>query len=109
VRQLSFEQTDGHIKVSGTKCRLVPPSGFVAATSFSGCQNIETSASIMISELPAPYQTLVDGFTVEALKTRGMTLISKQAIDYNNSKATHNQCNTTRKRNDIHKTNAHFW
>lgn len=88
IGQLSFGQTDKHVKVSGTKCSLIPPNGFVAATSFSGFQNAETGASIMINELPWPYQTLIDGFTAEALKTKGMTLISKQAIVLNNSKAT---------------------
>lgn len=42
----------------------------------------------MVNELPWPYQTLIEGFTAEALKTKGMTLISEQAIDFNNSKAT---------------------
>ncbi|MEJ7677776.1 MAG: hypothetical protein WKG06_07900 [Segetibacter sp.] len=88
IGQLSFGQTDKHVKVSGTKCSLIPPNGFVAVTSFSGFQNAETGASIMINELPWPYQTLIDGFTAEALKTKGMTLISKQAIVLNNSKAT---------------------
>lgn len=86
--QIAFGQTKKHIKVSGTKCSLIPPSGFVAATTFSGFQNAETGASIMINELPAPYQSLVDGFTAEALKSRGMTLIKKQTIDFNGSKAT---------------------
>lgn len=42
----------------------------------------------MINELPAPYQSLVDGFTAEALKSRGMALVKKQTIDFNGSKAT---------------------
>jgi hypothetical protein len=88
IGQLTFGQTDKHIKVSGTRCSLIPPSGFVATTNFSGFQSLETGASIMINELSAPYQQLVEGFTAEALKTRGMTLISKKAIDFNGSKAT---------------------
>ncbi len=83
-----FAQTEKLTKISGTKCSLIPPSGFVAATTFSGFQNVETGASIMITELPVPYQNIVDGFTADALKTSGMTLISKQTIDFNNSKAT---------------------
>jgi PsbP-like protein len=86
--QIAFGQAEKLTKVSGTKCSLIPPSGFVAATTFSGFQNTETGVSIMINELPVPYQSLVDGFTADALKTRGMTLISKQTIDFNNSKAT---------------------
>lgn len=86
--QFVFGQTEKHLKVSGSKCSMIPPGGFVAATTFSGFQNAETGASIMINELPAPYQLLVDGFTADALKTRGMTLISKETIDFNSSKAT---------------------
>lgn len=85
--QIAFGQTEKLIKVSGTKCSLIPPSGFVTATNFSGFQNVETGASIMINELPVPYQSIVDGFTVDALKSRGMTLINKQNIDFNGSKA----------------------
>ena len=88
LAQISFGQTEKLIKASGTKCGLIPPVGFIPATTFSGFQNAETGASIMISELPAPYQSLVDGFTADALKTRGMTLVSKQTIDFNSSKAT---------------------
>lgn len=84
----ALAQTEKRTKVSGTKCSLIPPKGFIASTAFSGFQNGETGASIMINELPAPYQSLVDGFTAEALKTRGMTLLSKQTIDFNGSEAT---------------------
>jgi hypothetical protein len=85
--QSVFGQTEKLTKVSGTKCSLIPPSGFVVATTFSGFQNAEIGASIMINEIPAPYQSLVDGFTAEALKSKGMTLIKKQTIDFNGSKA----------------------
>ena len=86
--QIAFGQTEKLTKVSGTKCSLIPPSGFVAATTFSGFQNAETGASIMINEIPTAYQSLVDGFTAEAFKSKGMTLIKKQTIDFNGSKAT---------------------
>jgi len=88
IGQLSFGQTDKHIRISGTKCSLIPPDGFIAATNFSGFQNAETGASIMINEIPAPYQTIADGFTAEALKTKGMTLVNKQTVNFNNSTAT---------------------
>lgn len=81
-------QTDNHIKVNGTKCRLVPAKGFVPVTNFSGFQNVEKSASIMINEVPAPYQTVVESFTADALRARGMNLLDKQVIDFNSAKAT---------------------
>ncbi len=88
IGQFSFGQEGKHIKVSGTKCSIIPPEGFVIATSFSGFQQNETGASIMLNELPGPYQSMSDGFTAEALKSKGMTLLSKEIIGFNNSKAT---------------------
>ncbi|MBK6993756.1 MAG: hypothetical protein IPH31_02075 [Lewinellaceae bacterium] len=95
----AFGQTEKLTKVSGTKCLLIPPSGFVVATTFSGFQNAETGASIMINEIPAPYQSIEEGFTADALKARGMTLVSKQVIDFNGSKAT--SINVTQPANGI--------
>jgi hypothetical protein len=86
--QIALGQTNELIQVPGTKCSLIPPSGFVLSTTFSGFQNSETGTSIMVNEIPAPYQTTVDGFTTEALMTKGMTLLTKKIIDFNNSKAT---------------------
>lgn len=86
--QVAIAQTQTLTKVPGTKCSLVPPIGFEKSTRFSGFQNVELGASIMINELPAPYKTLVDGFTKDALKSRGMDLKSKQSIDFNGSQAT---------------------
>jgi hypothetical protein len=88
IALLCFGQTQKHVKIPGTKCSLIPPAGFVVASSFSGFQNAETGASIMVNEIPAPYQSLADGFTADALSTKGMALTSKQIIDFNNSKAT---------------------
>ena len=88
LAQIALGQTEKLTKVPGTKCSLIPPTGFVPATTFSGFQNAETGASIMINELPAPYQTLVNGFTEDALKSTGMTLVSTNSIDFNNGKAT---------------------
>ena len=42
----------------------------------------------MVSEIPGPYQSIADGFSEESLKGKGMTMLSKETIDFNNSKAT---------------------
>lgn len=89
VSNLVFGQTENHKVIPGTKCSLIPPSGFVSATNFSGFQNNESGASIMVSEIPAPMQTIIEGFTADALKAKGMTLIDKETIEFNNSKATY--------------------
>ncbi|MEO5563892.1 MAG: hypothetical protein ABIR18_10670 [Chitinophagaceae bacterium] len=80
-------QTENHKPVAGTKYSLVPPAGFVASSSFSGFMNKDLGASIVVTEVPAPVQTISDGFTADVLKSRGMILIDKQNVDFNNSKA----------------------
>ena len=84
-----FAQSDRHAKVAGTKCSIIPPEGFVPAANFSGFQNAENGASVMVSELPAPYAELSQAFTADALKSKGMTLISRETIDFNQGKATY--------------------
>jgi hypothetical protein len=88
ISTLSYGQVDNYIKIVGTKYKLIPPKGFVATTKFSGFENVETGASIMVNEVPGPYKTITDEFTAEALQSKGMTLISKKTVDFNNSKAT---------------------
>jgi len=85
---LTFGQTERLIKVAGTKCSLIPPDNFEPATNFSGFWQVESGASIMINELPTAYQPLVDEFTAGALLLKGMTLLEKQTVDFNNLKAT---------------------
>ena len=86
--QITFGQTENRMTVSGTKCSMIPPEGFVAASTFSGFQQVASGASIMINEIPAPYQSIIEGFTKEAMKAKGMTLVRKETIDFNNSTAT---------------------
>ena len=82
-----FAQTDKHIQIPGTKYSLIPPAGFVSSTTFSGFQNNETGASIMVSELPAPVSTINNGLTTNALKNKGMTLVEDKQIEFNQGKA----------------------
>lgn len=88
IGQIVFGQSGNHSKVSGTRCSIIPPDGFKAASNFSGFQDTATGASILINEIPAPYQSIIDGFTADAFKTRGMALISKQTVDFHHSTAT---------------------
>lgn len=81
-KEISNKQTQEHIFVGGTKVAMIPPQNFIKATAFSGFQQPETNASIMISELPAPYSVLLKNFTAENLKTRGMELLNKEEITF---------------------------
>lgn len=79
-KEISNKQTPEHIFVGGTKIAMIPPENFIKATAFSGFQQPKTNASIMITELPAPYSVLVKNFTAETLKSRGMDLLSKEDV-----------------------------
>ena len=85
----TFSQTTDYLIILGTKCSILPPKDFVPSTSFSGLQNLEKGASIMINELPSSYLFISESFNAENLKSNGMTLISKESVDFNNSKATY--------------------
>lgn len=87
IGHLAFGQTDSLVKVPGTRCSLIPPEAFVAATEFSGFLNEEIGASILVNEVGLPYQQVQDVFTAEALKQKGIAFVGKQTVDFNMSKA----------------------
>ncbi len=86
LSRVTFGQTE-RVSVPGTKCSIIPPAGFTAAKSFSGFQDESTGTSIMINELPMPYLSIIEGFTAEALRSKGMIIKAQQTIDFNNGKA----------------------
>lgn len=86
---ISFNaQTTEHILIPGTKLSIIPPKDFVLATNFSGFQNAEKGASIMVSDLPTSYTKMSEVMNKDALKTQGMVLLNKEIIDFNQAKAT---------------------
>lgn len=69
------------VPVTGTRVSLVPPSGFTPATQFSGFQQEETGASILVVEGTGPYSQVSAGFADSArLLSRGILLRSRQKV-----------------------------
>lgn len=66
--------------VRGTRVLLDPPPGFKPAEQFPGFLQKETSASIMVNELPAPFAETTRGFTAAGLATRRMKLVTRETI-----------------------------
>lgn len=58
--------------------RLDAPFGFATALDFEGFGLPESKASVMVLRLDGPYSQIADGFTEEALRSQGMTLLSKE-------------------------------
>lgn len=73
--------TERPSRVAGTRVSLVPPAGFVPARRFPGYALEAEGASIMVTELPAPLDKVLPGFSdPEQLKARALTLLSKESV-----------------------------
>jgi hypothetical protein len=59
----------------------VRPAGFDDAENFHGFQQPGTNASVMVAAIPGPFSETSAGFTAAQMKSRGMSLDSKQEID----------------------------
>lgn len=68
-------------RVPGTKVSLEAPVGFESTTQYPGFVMPSTGASIMVTEMPAPYSELLKGMTSESMATRGITLLEKSEVD----------------------------
>ena len=82
-----FSQTPDHLPIPGTRCSIIPPSGFVAAPNFSGFQQDDAQSTIMVTQLAAPYSKIIEGLSAENLAKKSMSLISKQTLEYNGTEA----------------------
>lgn len=79
--------TEKHITTKGTKCSLIPPFDFIKSNSFSGFQQTETNSSIMIVEIPGPFEEISASMTKDGLLTKGMDLEYKESFIVNNRKS----------------------
>lgn len=88
MRVAAPAQTPGHLLVPGTKISLVPPAGFTAASSFSGFEQPDAAASIMVADVPGPVQQMKAGMTSATLATRGMKLLRTEPVTIKGTPAT---------------------
>lgn len=68
------------LQIPGTKVSLIPPPGFSKADRFPGFFLREADSSIMITEMPGPYNEITKGFNKIDLSARGMSLIEKNNV-----------------------------
>lgn len=66
--------------VRGTRVNLTSPQGFEPAKNFSGFTNETESASVMVTEMPIPFEAATAAYTKEGLETKGMKLVSKDSV-----------------------------
>jgi hypothetical protein len=68
-------------QIEGTSVNIDPPDGYVESDRFAGFMNEPMASSIVISELPAPYNQAIKGFSDERLmKEKGMVLLRQSQI-----------------------------
>jgi hypothetical protein len=68
----------GAVRVPGTRVSLEPPAGFEPADRFPGFQRPDTASSIMVTEIPGPYEKVRGGMSGQGLASRGMTLLHSE-------------------------------
>jgi hypothetical protein len=66
--------------------KLIRPDGFEPAESFDGFQQASTQSSVMLMTIPGPFTEVTNGLTAERLKTRGMTLRSRENVTIDGNK-----------------------
>lgn len=75
---LALPATAEPVRVPGTSVSLEPPAGFALAEGFPGFQSLESGASILVTQMPAPVAEIRKAMTKDMLATRGITLLSSQ-------------------------------
>jgi hypothetical protein len=66
---------------------LVPPAGFTPTTRFAGFENPQASAAILLVAMPGEaYPELEKSLTNETLKTRGITVATREAMTFKDGK-----------------------
>lgn len=67
--------------VQGTRVTLAPPEGFEVSDRFPGFILKEHNASIMVTEMPGPYEPIISGFSMpEELQKQQMQKISEEIL-----------------------------
>lgn len=66
--------------VRGTRVSINKTDNFSAAPNFSGFIDKATQSSIMVTEMPSPFEATTAGFNEEGLASRSMKLASKEAV-----------------------------
>jgi hypothetical protein len=66
--------------IPGTDVVLQAPPGFTASARFTGFEAADLGASIVVTQLPAPFDTLRQSLDAKGLASRGMTLLEAEDV-----------------------------
>lgn len=83
-KEISTKLSENHIYVKGSKIHIIPPPEFTQADNFIGLQNILNGSSIVVLDMPAPFEKAVkNGFTQEQLADQGIELHTTERLVIN--------------------------
>ncbi len=74
------DKTNSRHQIPGTIVTLIPPPGFSKADRFPGFFLREADSSIMVTDMPGPYNEITKSFNKIDLSARGMRLIEKKVV-----------------------------
>jgi hypothetical protein len=83
-RKIDNTLTNEHQNIKGTKVSLIPPKGFINGLNFFGIQQSESGSSIMVLNVPAPYNESSSGITKENLLSKGVEVKEIENLTVNN-------------------------
>lgn len=87
IINFSFSQSTKYENFKDTKWSMIPPVNFILAANFNGFINNENGTYIRFKEDNQSYIEKDAMMTSANLKRNGVNLISKEIINFNNSKA----------------------
>lgn len=68
------------VVVRGTRVSMIKAANLTAAPNFSGYVDKASQSSIMVTEMPSPFEATTAGFNEAGLASRGMKLVSKESV-----------------------------
>jgi hypothetical protein len=91
LSQFAFTQTkelmeyagQARQNIAGTKYSMIVPQGYKKSTNFTGFQNDKTGGSILLVEIPGPFDTVIKALSPETFRTERMEFISADTLMIN--------------------------
>ncbi len=71
-------------RVPGTRMTIVPPPGFAQASNFAGYIEPDSNASLMLTEISAPFSKLSASYQAAPMEKRGMILAASKSESLGN-------------------------
>ncbi|MEJ2664987.1 MAG: hypothetical protein P8107_13265, partial [Spirochaetia bacterium] len=73
-------RTAEHENIPGTKLSIIPPEGFAPSGYFIGFLNAQARCSIMVTTIPEPVVSMLEGFTADELHKSGINVKSQDEL-----------------------------